>query len=128
MNQLTIKTTDLVKKIEDGGIDNLLKPLKKEFFLADVYVEGITFNPPPSFALISEGDELVLKRKNERFNEYAVKVLTKDDKTLGDVDEVYSDIFARLLDAGKNLIAKVKHKVVYENRNVLKISIFLIDY
>lgn len=128
MNELTVKQDVLVKKLEQNGLGNVIKPLIKEFLLLDVFVHGLTFDPPPELSSLSVGDELTLKRERMPYDEYTVSVLTNEGAYLGEVHELYNEILARLMDAGKILKARVKNKVVAYKRNLLEISVFLSDY
>lgn len=128
MNELTVKQDALVKKLEQNGLGNVIKPLIKEFLLLDVFVHGLTFDPPPELSSLSVGDELTLKRERMPYDEYTVSVLTNEGAYLGEVYELYNEILARLMDAGKILKARVKNKVAAYKRNLLEISVFLSDY
>lgn len=128
MNELTIKTTDLIKKIEQSGLENLTKPLQNEIFLSNVFVYGLAFNPPPALVTLKEGDEVTLQRKKKRYDEFSISVPTLSGKYLGEVNEFNNEILARLMDAGKKLTAKVNRVVISENKNILSISIFLGDF
>ena len=60
---------------------------------------------------VAEGTELVLRRKaKDAADERAVAVQTKGGDLIGYVPRRYSAVMARLMDAGKNLSAKVVGK------------------
>ena len=56
---------------------------------------------------IKVGDKLSLMRENNKFDSNAVMILTDEKKKLGYVPEKDNIIFARLMDAGKLLIARI---------------------
>lgn len=128
MNGLTIKQDALIKKLEQNGINDLVKPLIREIFLINVFVHGLTLDPPPAFLSVSVGDELTLRRERAPYDEFAIDVFTKEGAFLGEVHELYNEILSRLMDAGKILKAKVGNKVLAYKRNLLEISVFLSDY
>ena len=73
---------------------------------------------------VDTGTELVLKRSAaEAQDERAVAVQTKGDVLLGYVPRRYSAVMARLMDAGKNLSAKVVGKELEGHWLDVKISI-----
>ena len=73
---------------------------------------------------VDTGTELVLKRSTaEVQDERAVAVHTKGDVLLGYVPRRYSAVMARLMDAGKNLSAKVVGKELEGHWLDIKISI-----
>ena len=73
---------------------------------------------------VDTGTELVLKRSTaEVQDERAVAVQTKGNVLLGYVPRRYSAVMARLMDAGKNLSAKVVGKELDGHWLDVKISI-----
>ena len=128
MKSITIKNNDLIEKINKNGIENLIKPLQKEIFLTDIYLSGIIFSSTASLSALKQGDSLTLQRVNTKYDDFTVNVLTEKNEHVGEINEFYNAIFARLMDAGKKITAKVKRIVVNENRNVLLISVYLIDF
>lgn len=60
---------------------------------------------------ISAGDALVLKREPENgFDSLAIRVETADGVNVGYVPREKNGILARLMDAGKLIVAKVRDK------------------
>ena len=78
---------------------------------------------------IKEEDKLILQREPQnRFDENAILVLDSQKRKLGYIPEKDNIVFARLMDAGKYLTAKVKY---YEPKGAFKqisISIYLVDF
>ena len=111
-DEITVgKTGELVKTIEQNGIGEMLKPLIREIHLFDSYVAGTTHLKDKSvLEEISIGDRLSLQRENNKFDSRAILVLNPEKQKLGYVPEKDNIVFSRLMDAGKNLLAKVVGK------------------
>ncbi len=127
MNELTIKQETLLSTIKNDGLGQLIKPLTKEIYLADTHVSGLLFRNESPFLNFKEGEELTLKREKTPYDEFTVAVYQKDNR-IGEISEFHNEIYARLLDAGKALKAKVRFFVVEDEFQVLSISIYMIDF
>ena len=129
-NEVTINQTgELVLAMEHKEIGELLQPLIREIHLFDSFVAGTTHLSDPSvLEEIKVGDQLTLLRENNKFDSNAILILTADKKKLGYVPEKDNIIFARLLDAGKMLAAKIKG--IEKKGSFVKISIgiYLVDF
>ena len=69
---------------------------------------GTTHLADPSvLETIKVGEKLTLMRENNKFDSNAVMILTDEKKKLGYVPEKGNIVFARLMDEGKLLIAKI---------------------
>lgn len=108
-NELTIGKQNMVFLVTDNPLGNLIRPLSHEIMLFDSYVAGTTYIEDESvFDEIKEGDKLVLKREPEnRFDENAILVLDGKNRKIGYIPEKDNIVFARLMDAGKYLMAKM---------------------
>lgn len=128
-NELTIKEQGLVSVVKDNDLSDVLKPLIKEIHLFDSYVAGTTHLKDSSvLEVIREGDRLSLQRENNKFDSNAIIIMTEDGRKLGYVPEKDNVIFARLMDAGKLLKAKITK---IENRGSFKqisVGIYLVDF
>lgn len=123
------KTGELVSAIHQQGIGELLKPLIREIHLFDSFVAGTTHLKDASvLEEIKVDDKLKLIREDNKFDSNAVMILTEDGKKLGYVPEKDNIIFARLMDAGKLLSAKItkihKRGTFYQ----ISIGIYLVDF
>lgn len=108
----------------------MLKPLTKEIHLFDTFVAGTSHLSDKSVLdEVKPGDSLTLLRENNKFDEKAVLIKTKDGKKLGYIPEKDNIIFSRLMDAGKMLSAKIT-EVSKKNEDWAKIAIgiYLIDF
>ena len=127
MKDLIVKNKEILQYVESNGVSALKKPLGKDIFLDDVFVDLIHDSKPIN-ANVKKNDNLVLQRNEATYNEYAIEVRTCYGILLGDVDEYKCEIFARLIDAGKELKASVKNLSQSLGNTILEISIYLVDY
>ena len=129
-NELTTNQTgELVLAMEQHAIGDLLQPLIREIHLFDSFVAGTTHLTDPSvLEEIKVGDQLSLLRENNKFDSNAILILTADKKKLGYVPEKDNIIFARLLDAGKMLAAKIKGIEKKGSFTKIAIGIYLVDF
>lgn len=123
------KTGELVSVINQQGIGEMLKPLIREIHLFDSFVAGTTHLKDASvLEEIKVDDKLKLIREDNKFDSNAVMILTEDGKKVGYVPEKDNIIFARLMDAGKLLAAKItkinKRGTFYQ----ISIGIYLVDF
>ena len=120
---------ELAAAIDREGIDTLLKPLVREIHLFDSFVSGTT-NLADTSVLdeIKEGDKLVLRREENKFDENAILIFTESKKKLGYVPEKDNSIFARLMDAGKMLSAKIKSIDKKGSFTQISVGIYLVDF
>lgn len=129
-NELTTNQTgELVLAMEQHAIGDLLQPLIREIHLFDSFVAGTTHLSDSSvLEEIKVGDQLSLLRENNKFDSNAILILTADKKKLGYVPEKDNIIFARLLDAGKMLAAKIKGIEKKGSFTKIAIGIYLVDF
>ena len=122
-------TGDLVSVIDQHDIGGLLKPLITEIHLFDTFVAGTTHLQDPSvLEEIRIGDRLSLLREDNKFDSNAVLILTADKRKLGYIPETDNMIFARLMDAGKMLAAKIKGIEKKGSFTKIAIGIYLVDF
>lgn len=129
-NELEIKKQgDLVAAIGKQGIGEMIKPLQKEIHLFDSYVAGTTHLKDKSvLEEIAVDDKLTLMRESNKFDDNAILVITADKKKLGYVPEKDNLIFARLMDAGKMLMAKITRIEKKGTFTQISIGIYLVDF
>lgn len=129
MGELSIKNSDALDIIKDKGLSDVIKPLKTEIHLFDSFVAGTSYvEDKEVFNTLKIGDELMLFREDNKFDEKAIKITnTKKDK-LGYIPEKDNAIFSRLLDAGKHLKAKVKNIENKNSFNKISIGIYFVDF
>lgn len=110
-------------------INRLLEPLNKEILLFDTYLSGFNrVDDQTSLDKLNAGDALILVREDDFLDDYAILVMDKSHRKIGYIAEKDNIIFARLMDAGKRLCAKVRSNDPGEHFRKIRISIFLVDF
>lgn len=128
-NELTKKEQDLVSTIKDTDIGQVIKPLIKEVHLFDSYVAGTThLEDQTVLDVIKEGDWLSLQREDNKFDSNAIMIFTENKRKLGYVPEKDNLIFARLMDAGKILKAKITNITLKGTFHQISVGIYLVDF
>ena len=128
-NELTKFESGLVSKAAEGGIGELLKPLSQEIHLFDSYVAGTSHLADQSILdEIKEGDMLFLIREENKFDSNAIMLLSPAKKKVGYVPEKDNVVFARLMDAGKKLSAKITRIEKKGSFTKIAVSIYLVDF
>ena len=75
------------------------------------------------------GDMLTLRRESgNRFDNNAIQILNAEGEKYGYVPEKDNQIFARLMDAGKLLAAKIKNIQPKGSFTMISIGIYLVDF
>ena len=77
---------------------------------------------------IKIGDQLTLQREENKFDSNAVMILNSEKKKLGYVPEKDNIVFARLMDAGKLLTAKISKITQKCSFTQISIGIYLVDF
>ena len=125
----TQQAGQLIRTIEQQGIGEMLQPLVREIHLFDSYVAGTAHLEDRSvLETITVGSKLSLQREENKFDENAIMILTENSKKLGYVPERDNLIFARLMDAGKLLTAKIKKIEKKGSFYQISIGIYLVDF
>lgn len=129
-NELTEhKGGELVSAISRQGIGEMLKPLIREIHLFDSYVAGTAhLEDQTVLDEIKIEDKLSLFREENKFDSNAIIIETESQKKLGYVPEKDNAIFARLMDAGKMLAAKIKSVEKIGSFTKIGIGIYLVDF
>ena len=126
---ITTKQQELVSVLDQKGIGELLKPLSKEIHLFDTFAAGTAYLEDDAVVKkLKAGDKLTLQREESKFDDYAVQILNSEGKKIGYIPEKDNRIFARLMDAGKRLIAKVQKIDRKGSFLQIGIGIFLVDF
>lgn len=128
-HELTKKEQSLISVVQEKELGDIIKPLIKEIHLFDSYIAGTTHLDDKSvLENLKIGEMLTLKRENNKFDSNAILILNKDGKKLGYVPEKDNIIFARLMDAGKLLKAKIT-KIQNKDNFFMQINvgIYLVD-
>ena len=118
-----------VALFQQDHLGEVLKPLIREIYLFDSYVAGTMHLKDPSVLdEIEVDDPLTLLREENKYDENAILVLTADRKKLGYVPEKDNIVFARLMDAGKILKAKIRDiRPKDDYFTMVSIGLYLVD-
>ena len=128
-NELMKKETDMLSVVENHELGDIIKPLIKEIHLFDTYIAGTTHLADKSvLEEVKVGDSLFLRREDNKFDSNAVLILTDNKKKVGYIPEMDNIVFARLMDAGKMLKAKVFKIQIKGNFHQISIGIYLVDF
>ena len=128
-NELTKKEEGVVALVQEHSLGDIIKPLMKEIHLFDSYVAGTSHLKDKSvLEEIKIGDMLSLQREDNKFDSNAVIIYTPDKKKLGYIPEKDNIIFARLMDAGKLLKAKIFKIQMKGSFMQISIGIYLVDF
>lgn len=127
-NELTEHQQNLVSLVQGHELGDIIKPLIKEIHLFDSYVAGTSHLEDKSvLEQIKVGDMLSLQREDNKFDSNAILVLNEEGKKLGYIPEKDNIVFARLMDAGKLLKAKIGDITKRGNFTQISIGIYLVD-
>lgn len=128
-NELTKREEGVVSVVDNHELGDIIKPLIKEIHLFDSYVAGTTHLQDKSvLEEIKIGDKLSLQREDNKFDCNAVLIFTESKKKLGYIPEKDNIIFARLMDAGKLLKAKIFKIQQKGSFTQISIGIYLVDF
>lgn len=122
---------ELIKKADNSqGIGDLIKPLTREIHLFDSFIAGTSYLKDPGvLEKASVGDTLTLQRESgNMFDSNAIMILNESGEKYGYVPEKDNMIFARLMDAGKLLTAKIKNIQPKGTFTMISIGIYLVDF
>ncbi len=127
-NELTEHQQNLVSLVQGHELGDIIKPLIKEIHLFDSYVAGTSHLDDKSvLEKIKVGDMLSLQRENNKFDSNAIIILNDEGKKMGYVPEKDNIVFARLMDAGKLLKAKISSITQKGSFTQIGVEIYLVD-
>lgn len=128
-NELTKKEETMVSLVQGNELGDIIKPLIKEIHLFDSYIAGTTHLEDNSVLdQIKIGEMLTLQRENNKFDSNAIVILNNEKKKLGYVPEKDNIIFARLMDAGKLIKAKITKIDQKGTFKMISVGIYLVDF
>ena len=128
-NELTLTNENAVALMQEMNLGSIIKPLSKEILLFDSYIAGTSHVRDESvYDGLKEDGKLVLRREDNKFDSNAILVLNEKGEKLGYIPEKDNIVFARLMDAGKLLIAKVKDMEILDGFRQIRIGIYLVDF
>ena len=128
-DEIVEKKESAVAAIESHELGDIIKPLIREIHLFDSYIAGTTHLEDSSVLdAIKVGDVLTLQREDNKFDSNAILILNEDKKKLGYVPEKDNIVFARLMDAGKFLKAKITQISQKGSFKQIGVGIYLVDF
>ncbi|MBQ9870717.1 MAG: HIRAN domain-containing protein [Eubacterium sp.] len=127
-NELTKQEQGLVSLVQGHELGDIIKPLIREIHLFDSYIAGTThLEDKTVLDAIQVGDVLSLQREDNKYDSNAILILNADGKKMGYVPEKDNIVFARLMDAGKLLKAKISKITMKGSFKQISVGIFLVD-
>lgn len=127
-NELVEKKTNTVSVIEGHELGDILKPLIREIYLFDSYIAGTThLDDKTVIEKAKVGDSLSMRREDNKFDSNAILILNEEEKKMGYVPEKDNIVFARLMDAGKILKAKITDIKQKGTFTQISVGIYLVD-
>jgi len=128
-DEIVEKKESAVAAIESHELGDIIKPLIREIHLFDSYIAGTThLEDSTVLDAIKVGDVLTLQREDNKFDSNAILILNEDKKKLGYVPEKDNIVFARLMDAGKFLKAKITQISQKGSFKQIGVGIYLVDF
>lgn len=128
-NELTKKEQTVVSVVDGHELGDIIKPLIREIHLFDSYIAGTThLQDKTVLEAIRVGDTLRLQREDNKFDSNAILILYGDGRKLGYVPAKDNIIFARLMDAGKLLKARITKIVQKGSFKQISVGIYLVDF
>ena len=111
-------------------VSSVPRPFGQEVFLKECHVAGTLHVDDVLYKTksIGVGASLVLRREPMNgYDKMAIRVETPAGERIGWVPKRHNDVLARLMDAGKLLVAKVVRKELEDHWLNMRIEIFLKD-
>ena len=120
--------SNLVSVIQNTEFSEFVKPMIREIRLFDSFIAGTTHLADKSpLETATVGDELTMQREDNPHDRHAIMILNSEKKKLGDVPKKDNLVFARLMDAGKILKAKITKIEERRKFKFIRLEIFLVD-
>lgn len=128
---------DLIKKYQNSIVDIIInnengmdfpKPFEQNIYLFDSYVAGTTHikNIGEIYETLEIGEKLIFYREpDNELDPQAIAIEASRKEKIGYVPRQDNIIFSRLMDAGKNLFARVEDKEMRGKWARIKIKIYL---
>lgn len=127
-NEIITGGQQVVSVVTNHTIGEIIQPLIREIHLFDTWIAGTTHLEDKSvLKALQPEEELLLRRENNAFDSMAILVLNGAKQKLGYVPEKDNVVFARLMDAGKILKAKVGKIQEKGTWTKITIGIYLVD-
>lgn len=128
-NGLEARKEGVVSLVDNHELGDIIKPLVRDIYLFDSYIAGTTHLSDKSVLEdIEEGHVLAMQREDNKFDSNAILILDAQKRKLGYIPEKDNVVFARLMDAGKLLRAKIIKIKKKGSFTQISIGIYLVDF
>lgn len=128
-NELTNIEQQSLATLDDKSLSDIIKPLTSEIHLFDSFVAGtLQLEDKTVLKTLKIDQKLLLQREETKFDTNTINIFTEDKVRIGYIPEKDNVIFARLMDAGKLLNAKINNIETKGSFMTIKIGIYLVDY
>ena len=128
-NELTKSDANQIALLDDRKLSDVIKPLSRDIHLFDSFVSGVSnIKEPDVLKQLKEGQKLILQREDSKFDSNTINILTEEKVKIGYVPEKDNVVFARLMDAGKLLSARISSIQFKGPVPVIAIGIYMTDY
>lgn len=128
-NELTNVEQQSLATLDDKSLSDIIKPLTSEIHLFDSFVAGtLQLEDKSVLKTLKIDQKLLLQREDSKFDSNTINIFTEDKVRIGYVSEKDNVVFARLMDAGKLLNAKIKNIETKGSFMTIMIGIYLVDY
>lgn len=128
-NELTNVEQQSLATLDDKSLSDIIKPLTSEIHLFDSFVAGtLQLEDKSVLKTLKVDQKLLLQREDSKFDSNTINIFTEDKVRIGYVPEKDNVVFARLMDAGKLLNAKIKNIETKGSFMTISIGIYLVDY
>ena len=128
-NELTNVEQQSLATLDDKSLSDIIKPLTSEIHLFDSFVAGtLQLEDKSVLKTLKIDQKLLLQREDSKFDSNTINIFTEDKVRIGYVPEKDNVVFARLMDAGKLLNAKIKNIETKGSFMTIMIGIYLVDY
>ena len=129
--QISDEKKSLIELFHQSSGGNMVAvPFARDIFLFETYVAGPMYNEDihETIADMQPGTRLILLREPENsHDDRAIVIDTLEGKKIGYVPRKANPVFARLMDAGKELFVKVKDIHRSDTYINIQIEIYLHD-
>ncbi|MBR0137559.1 MAG: HIRAN domain-containing protein [Erysipelotrichaceae bacterium] len=128
-NELTKTETNKIALMNQKELSDIIKPLNQEIHLFDTYIAGtLQLEDKEIISSLKIDERLVLKREETIYDSNTINIYAENGVKLGYIPEKDNVVFARLMDAGKCLIARVQKIKEKPSMNIISIGIYLVDF
>ena len=128
-NNLTISNKNQLSLFDDNQLSDLVKPLKNEIELLHTYVAGVLQMEDQSILeQLRIGEEFVMKNDSIPYDPNNVSFFRADGTKVGRLPEKDNFILSKLLEAGKELKAKITNIEKTAIMQKIFITVYMMDY